>query len=54
MTFYSLVFYVDYVNYLFQDDMNLSEEKKAPLRERDLSFKRQMLIMHIKTPKMVG
>ncbi|KAL8577404.1 hypothetical protein ACOMHN_060226 [Nucella lapillus] len=30
------------------DDMNLTEEKKAPLRARDMSFKRNMLSMHIK------
>jgi hypothetical protein len=28
--------------------MNLTEEKKAPLRARDTSFKRNMLGMHIK------
>ncbi|XP_041359687.1 protein diaphanous homolog 2-like isoform X2 [Gigantopelta aegis] len=30
------------------DDMNLTEEKKAPLRTRDFSFKKSMLSMHIK------
>ena len=28
--------------------MNLTEEKKAPLRARDMGFKRNMLSMHIK------
>lgn len=33
---------------VLQDDMNLTEEKKAPLRARDLGFKRNMLSMHMK------
>ncbi|XP_052277094.1 protein diaphanous homolog 2-like isoform X1 [Dreissena polymorpha] len=32
------------------DDMNLTNEKKAPLRDRDLKFKRTMLEMHYKAP----
>ncbi|RUS87290.1 hypothetical protein EGW08_004970, partial [Elysia chlorotica] len=28
------------------DDMNLTEPKKAPLRSKDLKFRRQMLSMH--------
>ncbi|XP_055958630.1 protein diaphanous homolog 2-like [Patella vulgata] len=30
------------------DDMNLTEEKKAPLRQRDVKLKRSMLSMHYK------
>nr|ALX18036.1 diaphanous-related formin [Lymnaea stagnalis] len=30
------------------DDMNLTEEKKAPLRSKDQSFRRQMLQMHVR------
>ncbi|KAL3878570.1 hypothetical protein ACJMK2_030907 [Sinanodonta woodiana] len=32
------------------DDMNLTEEKKAPLRKKDMNAKRAMLIMHNKVP----
>lgn len=35
-----------------QDDMNLTEQKKAPLRERDASFKRSMLTMSYKGGKV--
>ncbi|XP_052796473.1 protein diaphanous homolog 2-like isoform X5 [Mya arenaria] len=35
---------------LMLDDMNLSNEKKAPLRDRDFSFKRHMLVMQYKAP----
>ncbi|XP_065320815.1 protein diaphanous homolog 2-like isoform X1 [Gordionus sp. m RMFG-2023] len=30
------------------DDMNLSEERKAPLRNRDMKMKREMLSMHLR------
>ncbi len=33
----------------FQEDMNLNEEKKAPLREKDLSTKREMVLQYIIT-----
>uniref|UniRef100_A0A8C1J2S8 Diaphanous-related formin 3 n=1 Tax=Cyprinus carpio TaxID=7962 RepID=A0A8C1J2S8_CYPCA len=33
----------------FQEDMNLNEEKKAPLREKDLSTKREMVLRYIIT-----
>ncbi|XP_016340163.1 protein diaphanous homolog 3-like [Sinocyclocheilus anshuiensis] len=40
------------------EDMNLNEEKKAPLREKDLSTKREMVLQYIitaaKTPRCVG
>ncbi|GFN88169.1 diaphanous-related formin [Plakobranchus ocellatus] len=29
------------------DDMNLTEQKKAPLRNKDITFRRQMLAMHM-------
>lgn len=32
---------------LFQEDMNLNEDKKAPLREKDLNTKREMVIQYI-------
>lgn len=37
--------------YIFfpQEDMNLSEEKKTPLREKDLNTKREMVIQYIFT-----
>ncbi|XP_048243812.1 protein diaphanous homolog 2-like isoform X2 [Haliotis rufescens] len=41
----------DEVNARFEvilDDMNLTEEKKAPLRSRDDNLKRSMLVMHYK------
>lgn len=31
----------------FQEDMNLNEERKAPLREKDLSTKREMVVQYI-------
>lgn len=33
----------------FQEDMNLSEEKKTPLRDKDLNTKREMVIQYIGT-----
>lgn len=33
----------------FQEDMNLNEEKKTPLREKDLNTKREMVIQYIFT-----
>lgn len=30
-----------------QEDMNLNEERKAPLREKDLSTKREMVVQYI-------
>lgn len=48
-----LVLYFSLRLFVLQDDMNLTAEKKAPLRERDLSFKRQMLVMHYKAPSKV-
>lgn len=32
-----------------QEDMNLSEEKKTPLRDKDLNKKREMVIQYICT-----
>lgn len=29
------------------EDMNLNEERKAPLREKDLSTKREMVVQYI-------
>jgi len=34
--------------------MNLNEMNKAPLRARDMSFKRHMLVMHYKVPSKVS
>lgn len=36
-------------SFSFQEDMNLSEEKKTPLREKDLNTKREMVIRYIFT-----
>lgn len=33
--------------FTFQEDMNLNEERKAPLREKDLSTKREMVVQYI-------
>lgn len=33
----------------FQEDMNLNEEKKTPLRDKDLSTKREMVIQYVFT-----
>lgn len=33
----------------FQEDMNLSEEKKTPLRDKDLNTKREMVTQYIFT-----
>lgn len=44
MTFPSLV-----CGLYFQEDMNLNEEKKAPLREKDLGTKREMVLQYIIT-----
>lgn len=30
-----------------QEDMNLNEERKAPLRDKDLSTKREMVVQYI-------
>uniref|UniRef100_A0A8C1RDE5 Diaphanous-related formin 3 n=1 Tax=Cyprinus carpio TaxID=7962 RepID=A0A8C1RDE5_CYPCA len=38
----------------FQEDMNLNEEKKAPLREKDLSTKREMVLQYIITAAKTG
>uniref|UniRef100_A0A8C1VZ19 Diaphanous-related formin 3 n=1 Tax=Cyprinus carpio TaxID=7962 RepID=A0A8C1VZ19_CYPCA len=38
----------------FQEDMNLNEEKKAPLREKDLSTKREMVLRYIITAAKTG
>lgn len=38
-----------YVVLCFQEDMNLNEEKKAPLREKDLGTKREMVLQYIIT-----
>ena len=38
--------------FFFQDDMNLTEDKKAPLRNRDMNMKRAMLSMHISAGKV--
>lgn len=32
-----------------QEDMNLNEERKAPLRGKDLSTKREMVVQYIST-----
>lgn len=37
----------------FQEDMNLNEEKKTPLREKDLNTKREMVIQYV-FPKAVS
>ena len=42
------LYYIHVLLFFFQDDMNLTEEKKAPLRTRDFSFKKSMLSMHFK------
>lgn len=44
MTFPSLV-----CGLYFQEDMNLNEEKKTPLREKDLGTKREMVLQYIIT-----
>ncbi|XP_057218465.1 protein diaphanous homolog 3 isoform X3 [Triplophysa rosa] len=36
------------------EDMNLNEEKKAPLREKDLSMKREMVLQYIITAAKTG
>lgn len=36
-------------NCVFQEDMNLNEDKKAPLREKDLSIKKEMVMQYINT-----
>ncbi|XP_051957573.1 protein diaphanous homolog 3 [Xyrauchen texanus] len=36
------------------EDMNLNEEKKAPLREKDLSIKREMVLQYIVTAAKTG
>ncbi|XP_053399361.1 protein diaphanous homolog 2-like isoform X3 [Mercenaria mercenaria] len=36
------------------DDMNLTDEKKAPLRDRDIGYKKAMLLMHYKAPAKAG
>lgn len=36
------------------EDMNLNEDKKAPLREKDLSTKREMVIQYIMTAAKAG
>uniref|UniRef100_A0A8C2JD92 Diaphanous-related formin 3 n=1 Tax=Cyprinus carpio TaxID=7962 RepID=A0A8C2JD92_CYPCA len=36
------------------EDMNLNEEKKAPLREKDLSTKREMVLQYIITAAKTG
>uniref|UniRef100_A0A8C7N0X7 Formin GTPase-binding domain-containing protein n=1 Tax=Oncorhynchus kisutch TaxID=8019 RepID=A0A8C7N0X7_ONCKI len=37
-----------------QEDMNLNDDKKAPLREKDLSTKREMVIQYIVTASKTG
>lgn len=36
-------------NCVFQEDMNLNEDKKAPLREKDFSIKKEMVMQYINT-----
>ena len=36
-------------NCVFQEDMNLNEDKKAPLREKDFSTKKEMVMQYINT-----
>lgn len=31
----------------FQEDMNLNEDKKTPLREKDLNTKREMVLQYV-------
>lgn len=38
-----------FFTFSFQEDMNLSEEKKTPLREKDLNTKREMVLRYIFT-----
>lgn len=43
LTVYVFVcFYID-----VKEDMNLNEDRKAPLREKDLSTKREMVVQYI-------
>lgn len=37
-----------------QDDMNLTDEKKAPLRARDIPMKRDLMDMQVSVGKVVG
>uniref|UniRef100_A0A4W6D763 Diaphanous-related formin 3 n=1 Tax=Lates calcarifer TaxID=8187 RepID=A0A4W6D763_LATCA len=43
-----------YIFFSFQEDMNLNEEKKTPLREKDLNTKREMVIQYIFTASKTG
>uniref|UniRef100_A0A8D0AFC5 Diaphanous-related formin 3 n=1 Tax=Sander lucioperca TaxID=283035 RepID=A0A8D0AFC5_SANLU len=40
--------------FLSQEDMNLNEEKKTPLREKDLNTKREMVIQYVFTASKTG
>lgn len=48
-----LLLYLDskmrHFNCVFQEDMNLNEDKKAPLREKDFSIKKEMVMQYINT-----
>lgn len=44
------IYYNIYLTHFFlhlQEDMNLNEERKAPLRGKDLSTKREMVVQYI-------
>lgn len=36
-------------NCVFQEDMNLNEDKKTPLREKDFAIKKEMVMQYIHT-----
>uniref|UniRef100_A0AAY4DQV6 Diaphanous-related formin 3 n=1 Tax=Denticeps clupeoides TaxID=299321 RepID=A0AAY4DQV6_9TELE len=41
--------FLKHLRYALSEDMNLNEDKKAPLREKDLSTKREMVLQYIIT-----
>uniref|UniRef100_A0A7N4P8D5 Diaphanous related formin 3 n=1 Tax=Sarcophilus harrisii TaxID=9305 RepID=A0A7N4P8D5_SARHA len=54
-----LLLYIGYkiklFNCVFQEDMNLNEDKKAPLREKDFTIKKEMVMQYMNTAsKMVS
>uniref|UniRef100_A0A5F8GSE5 Diaphanous related formin 3 n=1 Tax=Monodelphis domestica TaxID=13616 RepID=A0A5F8GSE5_MONDO len=42
-------FKIKLFNCIFQEDMNLNEDKKAPLREKDFSIKKEMVMQYMNT-----
>uniref|UniRef100_A0A8C6WUA2 Diaphanous-related formin 3 n=1 Tax=Neogobius melanostomus TaxID=47308 RepID=A0A8C6WUA2_9GOBI len=44
-----LVIFINLIIFSLQEDMNLNEEKKTPLREKDLNTKREMVIQYMAT-----